>query len=88
MRDLIKVRRGTRAEWESKNPVLSAGEPGAEIGTGKLKIGDGSTRWNSLPYTGSTSAAVDLQEHIDDETPHPAYDDIQSLVLLYENAKV
>lgn len=26
-----------------------------------------------------------LQEHIDDPTPHPAYDNMPSLVLLYEN---
>jgi len=33
---------------------LSAGEPGFESDTNKLKIGDGTSNWNSLPYvTGS-----------------------------------
>lgn len=29
-----------------------------------------------------------LLTHVNDETPHPVYDDGPSLVLLYENAKV
>jgi hypothetical protein len=48
--DRLQLRRDTPAEWVSKNPVLKDGEPGFERGTGKLKIGDGVTPWNSLPY--------------------------------------
>lgn len=29
--------------------------------------------------------ALDLDEHINDPSPHPAYDDIPSLVVLFEN---
>ncbi len=47
---IIKVRRGTAAAWTSGNPTLAAGEPGYETDTGKIKIGDGSTAWNSLAY--------------------------------------
>jgi hypothetical protein len=46
----IQHRRGTAATWTSANPVLSAGEPGYETDTGKNKIGDGTTAWNSLAY--------------------------------------
>jgi hypothetical protein len=46
----IKLRKGTAAAWASANPVLSAGEPGFETDTKKLKLGNGSTAWNSLPY--------------------------------------
>ena len=55
------------------NPVLSAGEPGFELDTGKLKIGDGSTYWNDLPYLaegyiGDIETAIDniisLQESL------------------------
>src|SRR3954470_2999227 len=46
--DLAKYR--TKKEWESKNPILFANEPGFEEDTGKLKIGDGTKRWNSLAY--------------------------------------
>lgn len=48
----IQFRRGTAAAWTSANPVLASGEPGRETDTGKLKIGDGSTAWTSLPYLG------------------------------------
>jgi len=46
----IQLRRGTAAQWVSANPVLAAGEQGYETDTGKLKIGNGSTAWNSLSY--------------------------------------
>ena len=32
------------------NPTLGAGEIGIETDTGRIKIGDGSTAWNSLSY--------------------------------------
>jgi hypothetical protein len=46
----IKLRRGTAAEWQAANELLSLGEPGFEKDTYKLKIGDGVTLWNDLPY--------------------------------------
>lgn len=46
----FELRRGPAAEWTAENPVLSAGEPGFENDTGKLKIGDGVQVWTSLPY--------------------------------------
>jgi hypothetical protein len=46
----IQVRRGTAAQWTSTNPTLGAGEQGFETDTLKLKIGNGSTAWNSLAY--------------------------------------
>ena len=49
----IQVRRGTAAQWTSANPTLAAGEWGFETDTGKVKIGNGSTAWNSLGYTGA-----------------------------------
>lgn len=48
--DLIKLRRGTEAEWESVNPTLADGEYGYEKDTKRSKIGDGSTAWNDLDY--------------------------------------
>ena len=46
----IKLRRDTGANFTSKNPVLGAGEPAYETDTKKLKIGDGTTAYNSLAY--------------------------------------
>jgi hypothetical protein len=42
----------TRSQWSALNPVLLAGEPGLESNTQNLKIGDGLTPWNKLPYHG------------------------------------
>jgi hypothetical protein len=47
----IQLRRGTAASWTSANPTLAAGEFGFETDTGKAKIGNGSTAWNSLAYS-------------------------------------
>jgi hypothetical protein len=49
----IQVRRGTASQWTSANPTLASGEWGFESDTGKVKIGNGSTVWNSLGYTGA-----------------------------------
>ncbi len=46
----FKFRRGLAATWIKNNPVLAAGEPGFELDTGKLKIGNGEVAWNDLPY--------------------------------------
>ena len=50
----IVLKRGTAARWSAVNPVLKQGEPGFEYDTNKLKIGDGSTAWNLLPYQGGS----------------------------------
>jgi len=46
----IQQRRDTAANWTSVNPILAQGEFGYETDTGKLKIGNGTTAWTSLPY--------------------------------------
>lgn len=38
------------SDWIRLNPVLINGEIGQEINTGRLKIGDGKTRWTDLTY--------------------------------------
>lgn len=54
----IQARRGTAAQWTSANPTLAAGEWGYETDTGKVKIGNGSTAWTSLGYTGANNGTV------------------------------
>ena len=49
---LIQVRRDSSAAWSTVNPVLATGEIGFETDTLLLKVGDGSTAWNSLGYFG------------------------------------
>lgn len=50
MADIIQIRRDTAANWASANPTLAQGELGTESDTTKIKIGDGTTAWNSLGY--------------------------------------
>lgn len=54
---LIKPRRGKATDWTNENPILAEGEiaveaPNEGVGTGlsRIKIGDGVTAWNDLPY--------------------------------------
>lgn len=47
----IQTRRDTAANWTANNPILLDGELGYEKDTGKIKIGNGSTAWNSLIYS-------------------------------------
>ena len=49
---IIQVRGGTHAALNSVNPVLADREIMVETDTGKIKIGDGRTKWSSLPYSG------------------------------------
>lgn len=95
MTKVIKARFEFKGEvaavWAEKNPILRQDEPGRERDTGKIKFGDGITRWNDLPYFADGSGGIsdeELLNHINSLTPHPVYDDGPSFTLLYENAKV
>lgn len=48
----IQLRNDTPSNWSTANPVLLAGEIGLEIDSARnrMKIGDGTTAWNDLPY--------------------------------------
>jgi hypothetical protein len=56
-RQYIQLRRGTAAAWTAANPILKAGEAGYESDTRRLKIGDGTTAWNTLLYVNTTGGA-------------------------------
>lgn len=51
----IQLRRDTAANWITYNPILAEGEPGVEIDTNYVKIGDGINNWNNLPYINKTT---------------------------------
>lgn len=53
LRQYIRHRYDSGANWTAANPVLRAGELGIESDASSLrgKIGDGVTAWASLPYT-------------------------------------
>ena len=54
LKTTILLRNDKARAWSSVNPTLSKGEIGVETDTNKMKIGDGSTQWNSLKYFGGT----------------------------------
>lgn len=47
----------TAAQWTAANTVLLSRELGVESDTGKLKVGNGATAWNMLPYLGDNVTA-------------------------------
>ena len=54
----IQLRRDTSNNWSSNNPILSSGEIGYETDTRKIKVGNGSSAWNSLQYIASDAPAI------------------------------
>ncbi|NDB60510.1 hypothetical protein EB001_18990 [bacterium] len=65
--DLITIRKGTASEWSSSNPVLASGELGFDLSNNILKIGDGSSAWNSLNNHSHSSINIsDFTESVQD----------------------
>ena len=56
---IFRLKRGQSTSWASQNIVLTEGEPGVELDTYRLKIGDGTTPWNELPYIGLSKSEVE-----------------------------
>jgi hypothetical protein len=66
----IKLRRDIASDWTANNPTLLAGEVGIDTTNNKIKIGTGSTPWNSLAYATLTPTEINalitgLQGQID-----------------------
>ena len=62
----LQIRQDTAANWESKNPVLAAGEFGYDATNKVVKIGDGTTAWKDLAAIGG-GAAIALYAAFTDE---------------------
>lgn len=56
-------RRQSSEKWAEENPTLLDGEEGWDTTLKNLKIGDGETAWNDLPYRLATiaSSTPDIQ---------------------------
>lgn len=54
MAQRIQLRGDTQANWELVNPTLAINEIGIDITNNKIKIGDGSNAWDTLPYFAPT----------------------------------
>ena len=54
----IKIRRDSSGDFETANTVLADGEIALETDTGKMKVGNGSTAYNSLQFVTEDAARV------------------------------
>lgn len=54
---VIKVFKGKAKSFRIKNPILNDGEIAYESDTHKIKVGDGNTEYNKIPY--STDSAYE-----------------------------
>lgn len=61
----LQVRHDLAGLWTISNPTLSLGELGVETDTGKLKIGNGTSNWNSLAYIFVNSSNIIGFENVD-----------------------
>lgn len=56
----IRLRRDIRSAWSGTNPILGLGEAGYELDTYKLKVGNGTGTWNSLPYLRVDNSSINF----------------------------
>ena len=81
----IQLKRGKASSWITLNPVLAPGEPGFEIDTGKIKIGNGVDAWLSLKYVGEDKIlVVNANTHYD----FPAVGDVNVLYKASQEKKI
>lgn len=73
----LQLRNDTAAHWIAANPVLLSGEIGIETDTTRMKIGNGSLPWASLPYFPSDTG---LGSVFDGGTPTSSYGTIPALI--------
>lgn len=65
MKSKFYFKRGNSSAWTEQNLILGPGEPGFELDTGKLKVGNGTTPWNELPYiTDNITLPADVVKYL------------------------
>ena len=65
----IQVRRDTSVNWATNNPILLPGEIGFDTTIKKIKIGDGTSQWNQLPFIALTTDIIDRSIAISQNVP-------------------
>jgi hypothetical protein len=64
----ILVRRDTSTQWSQINPALHQGEIGMDLTNKRMKVGDGFSNWNDLPYVDDAGLDIIRAEYGDDVT--------------------
>ena len=59
---MIQFKRGTSDNWKKQKEPLADGQPGYDKTKHKIKVGDGKSLWNKLPY-----ASISEEEVLDSE---------------------
>lgn len=59
---VLKIRRGTTNQWTASNKILQVGELGIDTTLNKLKAGNGSSLWDSLPFLESALSEESIQD--------------------------
>lgn len=77
----FKLKRGTAARWAELNPILAQGEPGFAYDVNLLKVGNGETPWNDLPYINDSETGVVSAPKV---TDFPEVGDIDVIYKAYE----
>ena len=72
----FKLKRGIASRWVEVNPILMEGEPGFEIDTNRLKVGNGTTPWNDLPY-------IEGKREVDVYTSRSEFPPVGDVTVLY-----
>ena len=80
---MIQFRRGTTKSWRNTKSKLSAGQPGYDKEKHKIKIGDGQTLWNDLPYVSGLSAEEILSSEEDAKANQDKYDKYATTLITY-----
>lgn len=87
----FELRRNVSTTWTSTNPILLSGEPGVETDTGQMKIGNGVSPWNTLPYVGAGGDVFDhalvrnigMHAYINDFTASYTFDNVYNTLTFY-----
>ena len=78
MSTVIHLKRDYSFKWAQNNPVLEDGEPGYELDTGILKIGNGDARWLDLDgYAPGTEIYDEVLNYLSDHV---------DFIVLFENS--
>ncbi len=81
----IQLKRGLAESWKTLDPILEPGEPGVELDTGRLKIGNGTDSWNDLEYLGEDGqGVVNAATHYD----FPSIGDVNIIYKAEEEKKI
>lgn len=93
----IRPRGGTASQWTTANPILAEREIGFEypdggLGTGlvKMKMGDGVTHWNDLPYATISPIVENVESTSQENVPSSGYvkakfDSLDQQIKIVEN---